>query len=569
MPIGGLNGHSTMALSYGVNSPGDGSIAIATGADETSTQMTLASPAPAGWVVGDLILIRATTAKPAYITRPTPPDAEDGTVRFPGVGVFCRIKSISGTALEIDRPIFMPLHAYQPYVYKMLSVGTGGHTVLDQQKHVTHVGLRDLQIRTDPTSINVAPKWAYHPNIAFCMVDTCWMKGVRLYKAASDGVKFQRFTTECTIEGCDFDSLFENVTTATVGQYYSISSTGPASNSHLMVNNSFVHAGNKYYRTLNSHGNVFAYNFCDENLEPGYGAGNAYLLHGCYAGWNLIEGNHTRGRRCSIEADNVWGHAGPYETFFRNRLESQSLYEGRFTDPGWAAPNVPGLDGVRPWPTPDPPGYRVWGWDTHLGIEANSVLGPVWLTPNIIGNAAPFIGNLYNNMPRNDRNPRYPWEGGPPFARVADVNNGDVTFGSTDMLLEKNSYYHFLFDSFPDVGGPHSGAGATVIDNVYTGSAVGAWVGMPASLFYTARPSWWPGAKAWPCIGPDLDGLESVDAGNYITLPAEDRYNGLPDPPEKFLWANDIDGSATVTADLSRDTNYVEQLAHYKVVIFS
>ena len=43
---------------------------------------------------------------------------------------------------------------------------------------------------------------------------------------------------------------------------------------------------------------------------------------------------------------------------------------------------------------------------------------------------------------------------------------------------------------------------------------------MPASLYLTAKPSWWPGGKPWPCIGSDADDF----SGTLTKLPAEDRY---------------------------------------------
>jgi hypothetical protein len=45
---------------------------------------------------------------------------------------------------------------------------------------------------------------------------------------------------------------------------------------------------------------------------------------------------------------------------------------------------------------------------------------------------------------------------------------------------------------------------------------------IPASLYLAGPPSWW-GCRAWPPIGPDVDGLVS-------RIPAQDRYEGVPDP---------------------------------------
>lgn len=51
---------------------------------------------------------------------------------------------------------------------------------------------------------------------------------------------------------------------------------------------------------------------------------------------------------------------------------------------------------------------------------------------------------------------------------------------------------------------------------------------LPASFYYSSKPSWWPSGKAWPIIGPDVTGgnISGVNGLAY-TNPAEDCYNSL------------------------------------------
>jgi hypothetical protein len=48
---------------------------------------------------------------------------------------------------------------------------------------------------------------------------------------------------------------------------------------------------------------------------------------------------------------------------------------------------------------------------------------------------------------------------------------------------------------------------------------------LPSSFYLTAKPAWWPSAKAWPPIGPDVAGgnVSSV-GGHAYTIPAQDCF---------------------------------------------
>jgi len=48
---------------------------------------------------------------------------------------------------------------------------------------------------------------------------------------------------------------------------------------------------------------------------------------------------------------------------------------------------------------------------------------------------------------------------------------------------------------------------------------------LPASFYLSSRPSWWPSAKPWPAIGPDVTGGNITGvAGHAYTNPAADCY---------------------------------------------
>lgn len=62
-------------------------------------------------------------------------------------------------------------------------------------------------------------------------------------------------------------------------------------------------------------------------------------------------------------------------------------------------------------------------------------------------------------------------------------------------------------------------------------NAVPATETLPASLYYWSKPSWWPSAKPWPPIGPDVSGGNISVGGHAYTIPAQDCYSNVMGGP--------------------------------------
>lgn len=55
---------------------------------------------------------------------------------------------------------------------------------------------------------------------------------------------------------------------------------------------------------------------------------------------------------------------------------------------------------------------------------------------------------------------------------------------------------------------------------------------LPASFYYSSKPDWWPYAKAWPPIGPDVTGGNVANVGGHAyTIPAQDCYANIMEGP--------------------------------------
>jgi hypothetical protein len=214
-------------------------------------------------------------------------------------------------------------------------------------------------------------------------------------------------------------------------------------------------------------GNVYSYNY-----QIGVLMRKGIQFHGKYPHENLIEGNQTYNDILTM--DNTWGQQGPRNTIFRNRV----------TDSGTIKT---GSDSV--WPT---------------GLDLNLIL-----------------------------NSAYGYYCGCAACNYTAGSGRDYDFQHTGLWAE----YNFARDTTPDAGVSVRGwvmetpEPTTVrIESDHEGnSAPGHWAGLnfPASLYLTEAPDWWPGGKAWPCIGADVD-----DHGGTLTkLPAQDWYDALSVKP--------------------------------------
>lgn len=336
-------------------------------------------------------------------------------------------------------------------------------------------GIEDLTI--DGTNAGSNP-----PVEMFNSVNT-WVKGVRIIDAYRSHVRLE-YATHATIR----DSYFF-INQAAIPTNYGFECY---SGSDSLVENNIYHAVTGPL-LLNGacEGNVIAYNFTINQYYTGSAGWNTAASSEHTAGneFNLYEGNTFN----LIDGD-VFHGTHHFNTTFRNRIAGDqpvcyssgasyatstyapcnnnriALQFRSFTRFHNAIGNVLGTTGIHT-------GYQGGGDRSIYAIGNGNSNGKVTVPgdPNV-GTTLMRWGNY-------------------------DTFNAAVTFSSAEVP-----------SALTGVQAPFS-------------NPVPSSQGLPASFFLNAKPSWWPAAKPWPAIGPDVTGGNvSGVSGHAYTIPAQDCY---------------------------------------------
>ncbi|MDA3910340.1 MAG: T9SS type A sorting domain-containing protein [Bacteroidales bacterium] len=157
-------------------------------------------------------------------------------------------------------------------------------------------------------------------NIRFNYAYNCSVRGIQ-----SENCNFShlslRTSLHCEVSGCYFHHAHAY---GEGGQGYG-AEVSASSSDCLIHNNVFEHLRHSMLLQSGANGNVFAYNYSfdpywDQSALPSASAGDL-VLHGNYVYCNLFEGNIAQ----NAVIDDSHGSNGPYNTFFRNRLEKYGI----------------------------------------------------------------------------------------------------------------------------------------------------------------------------------------------------------------------------------------------------
>ena len=238
----------------------------------------------------------------------------------------------------------------------------------------------------------------------------------------------------------------------------------------------------------NGTGNVFDYNFGTDNYAVFSGQNytvQGFTSHGAGTTFNLFEGNNWGGQ----QADDAWGSTDQV-TYFRNMLS------------GWQ--------------------NGIVNNNERVPIIGRSYVRNVNIVGNILGQPATtgstFQHSIYQTIALSNTTLSGTNEdqsvyvlglavtgacgtGTPQTSPFCDTKSVStlMRWGNCDVVTGFSSC---KFDSTEA-----SPAAVTYVNANFSSSYFSTLAHtLPASLFYTSTPSWWPGGKAWPPTGPDITG---------------------------------------------------------------
>ena len=213
------------------------------------------------------------------------------------VGQIVKITNVSGNEIEIEEALRIDYEVgLNPEIRKIIPR--------------SNVGIECLKIVREDN-----PGAGAGYNIYFGLSNNCWVNGVESDVSAGSHIMINT-SIGIEVSGCFIHDAFLYDGAATHGY-------GVTLNHHcgdcLIENNIFKHLRHAMMVKTGANGSVFAYNYSIEAIrsEPISDFSGDISLHGHYPFANLFEGNIVQ----NLIIDHYWGPSGPYNTFFRNRID--------------------------------------------------------------------------------------------------------------------------------------------------------------------------------------------------------------------------------------------------------
>jgi hypothetical protein len=317
-------------------------------------------------------------------------------------------------------------------------------------------------------------------NVAIYNAQNDWVRGVRLVRTCTcqRSLVQLNMAAHCTVA----DSYLYG----TQGQSVNYGVEAYGASDDLIENNVFQHvvAPNVIQQSL---GSVYAYNYAiNDTYADGMGIhwmADEFIQHNAGVEFQLYEGNVGPGFGGDVFHGNQL-----MNTLFRNYFLG--------TDPGRADnTTVVALE----------------SYIRYMNIVGN-VLGTPGTTTTYQVTAATSADKTVYNLGGGNT------EGAVTVAADPMVVSTLLRWGNYDTV---SAAVRFQASEVPSAVSPY-------------GNAVPKSQTLPPSFYLSARPPWWPSAKPWPPIGPDVTGGSITGLGGHAsTIPAEDCFLGpMAGPPD-------------------------------------
>jgi len=368
----------------------------------------------------------------------------------------------------------------------------------------------------------------------------CWIKNIRsMHGGRSHINSHQTFRDEVR------DSYFYEAQNPGATESYGIE-ISIASTAIVVENNIFEQVTAPVLFGVGA-GCVIAYNYMTNNQNGATNMGPAFYSHNAGNNMNLWEGNNLNG----IDVDDSWGGSSQ-GTLFRNMIAAWQFGKNQYTygvsiEAHNRAFNVIGNVLGQP------------GYDTNYESYATTTTGPGVNGGDAVNTSIYALG----------------WTGYSGWGGCSGSAGCDPLVRPTLMRWGNWDVVHNATQWDSTEASP---AAISYVNANFTSSYFSSLAHtLPASLYYSSKPSWWPAAKAWPAIGPDVIAgniglctgtyagtqaitasqctanggtgtLSSVQyASHLVSIPAQDCYLSLGGAPDGTGGAINFDASTCYT----------------------
>lgn len=262
---------------------------ITAGTNKDSKTITLANTS--NFAVGDYCIVRQSADYLLY-----------NNWSYNSFFQIVKIASISGNNISLEKPL-------------RLDFPLKNNPVFVKINPVMNIGIESVKIkRFDATPSNQTS------NVFFNFAVNCWIKGVEFENANYAHITLQS-SANVTVSGNYLHDAFDY---GSGGKGYGVVMQFGAGD-NFIYDNIAKHLRHSFLLQAQANGNVVAYNYSydtywKETWLPDNAAGDI-VLHGNYSYTNLFEGNIVQ----NIVIDNSHGANGPFNTFFRNRIENYGV----------------------------------------------------------------------------------------------------------------------------------------------------------------------------------------------------------------------------------------------------